>query len=119
MRNLHELLGDQGSGQSDDENGPAVADKRVRTSRSRKRRCPPRVRTAVKRPARAHRVTVALSTPNKAATSAGVSSGSTTTVGRVIRVLTSSRVHGRDSAELARRTRHAALHPQFPMDERD
>src|SRR3954469_20683137 len=114
MRNLHELLGDQGSGQSDDENGPAVADKRVRTSRSRKRRCPPRVRTAVKRPARAHRATVALSTPNKAATSAGVSSGSTATVGRVIsgaHLLAGSTA---GSAELARRTRHAALHPQFP-----
>src|SRR5881628_682010 len=85
MRNLHELLGDQGSGQSEDENGPAVAAKRARTSRSRKRRCPPRVRTAVKRPARAHRVTVALSTPNRAATSEGVSNGSTETVGRVIR----------------------------------
>src|SRR5215469_9126040 len=49
---------------------------RARTSVSRYRRCPPRVRMEVSFPAFAHRVTVLGSTRNIVATSAGVSSGS-------------------------------------------
>jgi hypothetical protein len=48
----------------------------ARTSVSRYRRCPPRVRMEVSFPALAHRVTVFGSTRNIVATSAGVSSGS-------------------------------------------
>ena len=86
---------------------------KARTSDSRYRRCPPSVRIDESLPALAHRVTVFGSTRNKAATSAGVKSGSASGE----RVVMSSSSNGADAPTLdivpCQFTRGEHFHPRF------